>query len=110
MEGLTPTFDMNQGNGWGDAIGAFAGALFGSWWGNGVGGPRGGYPEGAAIASNAQMDTLSNIQNGVNALGTLTLQGQNQANLAMCQGFNEAQRLSPIRLLRRALLASIRRY
>lgn len=93
MEGLTPTFDMNQGCGWGDAVGAFAGALFGSWWGNGMGpGGRQGYGDSAAgvVASNAQMDALSSIQDGVSALGTMTLQGQNQSNLAMCQGFNGA--------------------
>lgn len=93
MEGLTPTFDMNQGCGWGDAVGAFAGALFGSWWGNGMG-PGRQAPvadsAAAAVAANAQMDVLGSIQDGVNNLSTMTLQGQNQSNLAMCQGFNGA--------------------
>lgn len=98
MEGLTPTFDMNGGNGWGDAIGAFAGALFGSWWGNGFGGGRNciGSESGTAgvIASTAQMDAISNIQNSIGNLSTMTLQGQNQSNLAVAQGFNDAMRNS----------------
>ena len=37
MDGLVPTFSVNgdgngyNGGGWGDAVGAFAGALIGSW-------------------------------------------------------------------------------
>lgn len=111
MDGLVPTFSVNDGgnnaNGWGDAIGAFAGALFGSWWGNGWGGgfgnnggnggccnSGGGAPSviiagnpGGGTASTAELDALSGIQTSINGVGLQVLQGQNAANLAACQGF-----------------------
>ena len=106
---LTPTIPLGGDNtgGWGDAVGAFAGALFGSWFGNGwgggaYGGGRGGNGGGCCgggapsvvIAGNpgggstAELDALTGIQAGINGLGLQTLQGQNAANMAMCQGFS----------------------
>ena len=109
MGDIVPVVPMGNGGGygnggWGDAVGAFAGALFGTWFGNGWnggygrGGSGGGDPTVVVTGggnggccgggSNAVLDALSGIQSGVNSLGLQTLQGQNSANLAMCQGFS----------------------
>ena len=108
MGDIVPTVPLGGGNGfgnggWGDAVGAFAGALFGSWFGNGwgnngFGGRNGGDGTPTVVVaggagcggsgSSAELDALSGIQGAVNGLGLQTLQGQNSANLAMCQGFS----------------------
>lgn len=95
MEGFVPTFDIgntHQGYGWGGAAaGAFAGGLVGSWFGNGWGGGwgnRGGNGNCCCASQVAEMDTLQGIQSSVNGLGLQVLQGQNSANMAMCQGFS----------------------
>lgn len=111
MEGLVPTYSLNgEGHGgWGDAIGAFGGALVGSWfgngfmggWGNGGGWNRGGggCPGGTAATgpavvvmghdggSTAEMDALAGIQSSINGLGLAVVQGQGNASLAAAQGF-----------------------
>lgn len=114
MEGLVPTYSINgdgNGSGWGDAIGAFGGALIGSWFGNGFmgggfgngWGGRGGYggygggsnaATGPAVVvmgndggSSAEMDALSGIQSSINGLGLAVVQGQGNASLATAQGF-----------------------
>lgn len=108
---LTPTIPLGGDNngGWGDAVGAFAGALIGSWWGNGWGGGFGnngggngggccgnsGTPSvviagtpGGGTASTAELDALTGISSAIGTLGLQSLQGQNAANMAMCQGFS----------------------
>lgn len=109
MEGFIPTYSLNNdgnGGGWGDALSAFAGAAFGSWFGNGFmggnggfGGGRGGYGGGNAAtgpavvvmgdggSSTAEMDALSGIQASVNGLGLAVVRGQGDASLATAQGF-----------------------
>lgn len=91
MEGIVPTIDLDRNNnGWnnggfgGPATGAFAGGLIGSWFGNGWGGGfgnRGNFGADAALCRTATSDQ-------VNDLGLQILQGQNSANMAMCQGFS----------------------
>lgn len=94
MEGIVPVMDMNNdrnccgrndgwGSGWGGAGGAFAGALIGSWFGNGFMGNGWGNNrnDGGCCCRTATVDQ-------VNDLGLQVLQGQNQANMAMCQGFS----------------------
>lgn len=113
MDGLVPTYSINgdgNGGGWGDAIGAFGGALIGSWFGNGfMGNGWGGYggcgrggfggsgggqaATGPAVVvmgndgGSAELDALSNIQNSINGLGLAVVQGQGNASLATAQGF-----------------------
>lgn len=98
---------MGFGNsdGWGDAAGAFAGALFGSWFGgNGFGGYGWGrgYPGAAAEATGFSTQILNDginaIQNSINGMnmslsnglcnvGYQNLDQSNKTNVAMLQGF-----------------------
>lgn len=96
---------MNGGIG-SDAVGAFAGALFGSWFGDG----NWGYGRNGAIAGEAAgfstsllNDGLNNIQqsinqvganvvNGISNLGYQTLDLTSRNALANQQGFNQIGR------------------
>lgn len=91
------------GNG---TLGAFAGALFGSWFGDGWGGNgwgRGGYvPDGAAatgFSTQILNDGINAIQNSINGMnmnissglcnvGYQNLDQSSRTNLAMMQGFS----------------------
>lgn len=99
MEGIMPVMDINGNNngynncgwGWGGAGGAFAGALVGSALFNGGFGGWGNNRNGGCCCNNgstAELDALQGIQSSVNGLGLQVLQGQNSANMAMCQGFS----------------------
>lgn len=95
MEGIMPVMDINGNNngynngygmGWGGAGSAFAGALVGSWFGNGWGGGWGNNRNGGGCCCPSQV--VEPLQNSINGLGLQVLQGQNAANMAMCQGFS----------------------
>ena len=110
MDGLVPTFSVNDGggnNGWGgDFAGALIGGAIGSWFGNGFGGfgnnggggcCGGSSPSSPTVVvaggagggcSSAELDALTGLQASVNSLGLQSLQGQNSTNMAMCQGFS----------------------
>lgn len=91
---------MNNGFG-SDTVGAFAGALFGSWFGDSWNG-RGRYNDGA-FDTNLLNDGLNNIQqsinqvgsnvsNGICNLGYQTLDLSSRNAMATQQGFNQIGR------------------
>lgn len=78
MEGLTPVIDMNNGGfGGNGALGAFGGALVGSWFGDGWRGRGYGYGDGAGVAfgANAVLDAVNGVANSVNQANTANIQG-----------------------------------
>lgn len=94
-------------NGWEAGLGAFAGSIFGNWFGGGYGpwGGRGmwggegfagpGYGAAGVIASNDRavadsviLDNLARVSDQVSGVNTSLLSSQAQQNSAMCQGFS----------------------
>lgn len=86
--------DTGTGTGTSAGIGGAIGAVLGNWLGGGLGyGGRGGVGYGAlegATLANAHetSDKLNALGVQLGSLGTDIVQGQGQANLTACQGFN----------------------
>lgn len=86
---------VNTDSGFGSpAIGAFAGALFGSWFGDGWGGRgygAGAAPVTAAVDTGIVLDNLNNIQQSVNGVGMSVVNGVNGVNTTVLQSANATQ-------------------
>lgn len=88
---LIETSGSGMGAG-GTGLAAAAGAFFGSWFGDNTGyGRRGDVPLAAAtgaVADTVILDSLNSINSGIGSLGNTLIQGQGNAALTSCQGFN----------------------
>lgn len=97
MADSTTMIPFNSECGWGEALPAFGGALFGSWLSNGFGfGPWGGNrmgmggvdsPSGAA-AESMVLDGINNITAQLGNVNTTLLNSQASQNQTLCQGFS----------------------
>lgn len=87
------------GNALAAGFGALIGGAIGGAWGNGGWGGRGNWGPGfgcgcenngvrSAIAENAILGNLNDINTGVTNLGMNLIQGQGRNDLTACQGFN----------------------
>lgn len=90
----------NNYGGWGgSALGAFGGALVGSFFGDGWRGGRGGYGygdgvgacAGAAFGANAILDAVNGVQNSVNQANTANIQGFAGLNTTTLQSVGALQ-------------------
>lgn len=95
MEGLVPTFDVNQNGsgGWGNwggaLIGGAIGGAFGSGWGNNN---RNGNCGGGCCGDQYIMDNLTTMRTDINSIGRDQLmQAASNASTA-CQGFSGVTR------------------
>lgn len=76
-------------------LGAFGGALIGSWFGEGFGPNRRGY--GAAAADTIAMDSLNEIRTSVNGVNTNVLTSANQIANGLCNlGYQGAQETASV--------------
>lgn len=92
-EGLQPTIDLNGNNncGWGNGVGAFAGAALGSMFFNGGWGGWGNNRNNGCCNSGCGdqyiMDSITTMRSDVNSIGREQLVQAASNNANMCSGF-----------------------